>query len=801
MGIHNLWPIIETTAEKVALEKLEGKRVAVDVSIWLYQAQLGFSPDSPSPHVHLLVRRLAKLIFYKIRPVFVFDGPAVPAFKHRVLEERAMRRNGEEMGVTRGTMKMMEDLARSEQEPAAAVQKALLALRSPQKRRRREEDERMFELPSTSRSIKQAHYCREVINLVDSSEGDDEDEEEEEEVKEEGGASASSMLDDDSIMDDVLALAARRETLRAQRLLPHQVPRDSESFSSFQLQRLLGRNKLNDRIEELKKAHEGERVVMLSREGRKREHRIEWDDGDDECRIVEEKKAAPSHREIDEGRVALTLEYMSETKEEETRKKDEEEDVQRAISLSLADQGVIPARGEWISKSGLIEELQRKRIGMGRRVSSSTSSSGGDSEMIDVPLMEDVDVEDEPGPSTSTWKGPALEGEARGGEGRGVFAGGGAPSMMTSLPSEGGERERLGGAAYRELQEVLSACGFPWIEAPGEAEAQCVWLQKEGLVDAVVSDDSDCFAFGVGRLVRHMFSREKEIEYYQGARVEEQLGLSRWDAISIGMLSGGDYSPGIKGVGVVTALELLAQFTEERKGEEKEEFKSPFQTLSRLHRIEEWLLGATRAESAERRKLRAAVERTAHREEIRGIASAPILAAYSSPLVDESREALRWRQVHIERLKVILWQKLKWTEERVEKTILDAFMKWNEFMARQSSYQMHISSFFVREGASEKRRQLGKRVEAALAMIRERREQLPAHLRMNPVGGEERKEEEGKREGMRMSGGRKRTEKKIIEKPTATTRGRGRGRGRGGRGAKGGRPGGGGGGGGGDRGE
>lgn len=38
--------------------------------------------------------------------------------------------------------------------------------------------------------------------------------------------------------------------------------------------------------------------------------------------------------------------------------------------------------------------------------------------------------------------------------------------------------------------------GLPYIIAPMEAEAQCAWLNKEGLVDGVVTDDNDAFLFG-----------------------------------------------------------------------------------------------------------------------------------------------------------------------------------------------------------------------------------------------------------------------------------------------------------------
>lgn len=40
-----------------------------------------------------------------------------------------------------------------------------------------------------------------------------------------------------------------------------------------------------------------------------------------------------------------------------------------------------------------------------------------------------------------------------------------------------------------------------WIVAPYEADAQLAYLAKEGLVDAVISEDSDNLPFGVGRVV------------------------------------------------------------------------------------------------------------------------------------------------------------------------------------------------------------------------------------------------------------------------------------------------------------
>lgn len=51
-----------------------------------------------------------------------------------------------------------------------------------------------------------------------------------------------------------------------------------------------------------------------------------------------------------------------------------------------------------------------------------------------------------------------------------------------------------------DILKLLELCGIPWIESPAEAEAQCAALEEIGLVDGIVTEDSDVFVFG-GRKV------------------------------------------------------------------------------------------------------------------------------------------------------------------------------------------------------------------------------------------------------------------------------------------------------------
>lgn len=113
---------------------------------------------------------------------------------------------------------------------------------------------------------------------------------------------------------------------------------------------------------------------------------------------------------------------------------------------------------------------------------------------------------------------------------------------------------------YAECQELLQLFGLPYIIAPTEAEAQCAWLDINGLVDGVVTDDNDAFLFGALRVYRNIFESVKYVEEYRSAEIESELGLGRENLVTLGMLLGSDYTAGVAGVGVVNALEVVRAF-------------------------------------------------------------------------------------------------------------------------------------------------------------------------------------------------------------------------------------------------
>src|SRR5271168_5191477 len=110
MGVTGLWPIVQPCARPIKLETLNRKRLAVDASIWIYQFLKAVRDKEGNAlrnsHVVGFFRRICKLLFFGIKPVFVFDGGA-PALKRQTLANRVRRREGRKEDASRTAGKML----------------------------------------------------------------------------------------------------------------------------------------------------------------------------------------------------------------------------------------------------------------------------------------------------------------------------------------------------------------------------------------------------------------------------------------------------------------------------------------------------------------------------------------------------------------------------------------------------------------------------------------------------------------------------------------------------------------------
>ncbi|GIX62275.1 flap structure-specific endonuclease 1, putative [Babesia caballi] len=109
-------------------------------------------------------------------------------------------------------------------------------------------------------------------------------------------------------------------------------------------------------------------------------------------------------------------------------------------------------------------------------------------------------------------------------------------------------------------KQLLRLMGVPVIEAEEEAEAQCAYLVKQGLADAVGTEDADALVFGCGTLLKNLTASNKKILKVELPKVLELLGLTHDEFIDFCILCGCDYCGTLKGIGPKTAYSLIRKY-------------------------------------------------------------------------------------------------------------------------------------------------------------------------------------------------------------------------------------------------
>ena len=218
-----------------------------------------------------------------------------------------------------------------------------------------------------------------------------------------------------------------------------------------------------------------------------------------------------------------------------------------------------------------------------------------------------------------------------------------------------------------DIIQLLLLFGIPYVDAPAEAEAQCVALENLGLVDGIVTEDSDVFVFGGQKVYRNIFDELKFVELYLASDAKRELGLSTNDFIALAMLLGSDYTSGVKGVGIVNGMEILHAF--------------PVQNdlMDGLTKFRKWLDGFEMPDASCSSIASSSNEFEFHLKHrsarTRWVSptdfpSGNVISAYTRPAVEKSATRFTWGLPDVENIRTFCSNRIGWTTEETDKVVM-----------------------------------------------------------------------------------------------------------------------------------
>lgn len=241
-----------------------------------------------------------------------------------------------------------------------------------------------------------------------------------------------------------------------------------------------------------------------------------------------------------------------------------------------------------------------------------------------------------------------------------------------------------------DCKKLLEIFGIPYITGPAEADAQCASLEALGLVDGVISDDSDLFLFGAENVFRHVFSSKNDPMYFASRDILKRIGLNRDDMIFLAFLMGSDYCDGIQGVGPVMALELLLEFKDNDGTLRNSTFPKFFDQDSEsaflaLKKLKEWVNPSINPDVPQLTSVKHVKNSLRKRLHIPAkFPESEAHTAYVCPEVDESTDPFSWAFPNEEKISHFL-RNMGWTQQKIASQVGPAIKKAKESVANQTS--------------------------------------------------------------------------------------------------------------------
>lgn len=826
MGVTGLWQILDSVGHPIKLDGLEGKRLGVDANIWLYKFIRGFKEKdnvtSIESHKLGLFNRISKLLFYKIKPIFVFDGPA-PVLKRKTLEKR----HNVQTKVSKVQEIGMRLIAEQLKQHYPNLDIDSVKIRLPELRSNNlvaaeklgEEDQELFRLPVETVDLKQedSDDSQDIIYEDDLT---------------------SSKVDVHSKEFADLPPEIRHEILndvkaKRRRILTHDLPDDAGSFSKLQMDRLRARRLIQEKIEQCEKeicasytgTCDGSSAMFYVKRDTSPLSRPPIYDKEPLRResppVTSSEQVAPIQQEVTEpiapdsnlqhdivseisdvsdAEIEHSLEQLGqqnpdtnlavsspkskfELSHQSPALSDEEQSSRPSSRASSSDtmQSVNPEDSrqpdlvDLVEKASPSPESQSKTSGhspavsdieqISRPSSRASSFTGTLREVREIVANNDEEHSRPPAevidlsPEKSLYVIEEVRAEKSHDDSDIIFENYIPPptkadnlpttsaasqpviSVQVQEPAEPVKRSRrslsmspkplrrapsppivsqpvmierqltaqtkpqqpsVSRKIVEEAKELLRLFGVPYIDAAGEAEAQCALLEELKLTDGTITDDSDVWLFGSQTVYRHFFSDDKFILQYKMSDIKFHLSMTRENLVCFAMLVGSDYTDGIQNVGPVAAVEVLSEF--------------PGDNMDPLIKLKEWRERYTRDRKLCNKK-RAQFLKWHLPDEF---PSRSVFEGYMRPMADASTEQFKWGTPELDELREYARRNFGWDNRKIDDKLLPVMKKLNE-----RSTQPRIDSFFFKRAVNRNPELFrSKRVNEALGKISKSKDEV-----------------------------------------------------------------------------
>lgn len=751
MGVEHLWTLLSPSGRPITLSSLSNQRVAIDVSIWLLHIihgyiSLGYK-DFSNIHLISIFHRLCKLLSHNIKPVFVFDGKAPDLKRKTVLLRQQMRENrkinlkklAENFIIKKLENKIKNNTNQNDSESSTSeiLEQDLsnsLKVLDPELNWQLENNANLKEYGVNVEEF----YSWDFVRQTDFLRMMKHKEIEKKQKKFEGIGNKEEFSKIQ--VEDYLQYVKKKNEIEKKKnenlhlkneneknLLLQQnnnLTKNSdvltEYFKNIENKKVLVGSSLNDKtkgfllIKNTDQQVDKLKNMMLKIPKQKKRNRLEkiidfeqkynnliQEKEDQQSEILQDEEIQPKIKEKDVIPEDIT---NYEPQPDFSNNNQQNEDFKESIQIVKTEKIDLPYKKE-ITKEKSIEKIEEKLL-ISENIEEKSLQKVNELFEISSPALDKTF--ELSSPTSSSLPITNYNSTSHPSSKRKIIP---ESAIMEELEhinnaenltlyeieQEYNKYINLNNLDSESLQDkftsiksLLTLFGMPWVESPGEAEAQCAFLEKIGLVDGIITEDSDVFLFGGRNVYRNLFKKDSQIQSFSMKNIEKELCLTQEKLIHLALFLGSDYTIGIKGVGIVNSMEIV----------------NAFENYDSLVRFKNWAIHADvlledKWEHYKNIPLKELQYKNFHKNYKKhweipdDFPNSLVIDAYNNPNLDNSKEKFVWGTPDIEKIRTFVKENFKWENEEIDQNCkeIEKFIKINKEINNQSK----IPDFFSKD--------------------------------------------------------------------------------------------------------